>query len=75
MKDSRMKTVEYWRWRYRKLDTGQICRTMFGCTVEEAMKLYPGAERLEGTMVLREMGEALPPFTSKPPLSSAAANA
>ena len=31
-----MKTVEYWRWRYRNVETGRICRTMFPCSVEEA---------------------------------------
>jgi hypothetical protein len=70
-----MKTVEYWRWRHRNPDTGQICRTMFGCSVEEATKLYSGAEPIEGTMVLRELGEASPPVTSKPPKSSVTANA
>ena len=50
-----MKTVEYWRWRYRNMETGRICRTMFPCSQEEAAKLYPGAERIEGTVVLREV--------------------
>src|SRR4051812_18345104 len=43
-----MRTVEYWRWRYCNVETGQICRTMFPCSVEEAKRLYPGAERIEG---------------------------
>ena len=74
LKDSPMKTVEYWRWRYRNPDTGQICRTMSGCSVEEATKLYSGAERIEGTMVLRS-GSSLPISHIKATHSSAIANA
>jgi hypothetical protein len=47
-------TVEYWRWRYRDPNTGRICRTLFQLTAEEAAK-YPEAERIEGTMLLREV--------------------
>ena len=66
-----MKTVEYWRWRYRNVQTGQICRTMFGCSVAEAAALYPGAERIEGTMILREVDDDRPQATAKRPNSSA----
>jgi hypothetical protein len=52
-----MKTAEYWRWRYRNVETGQICRTIFPCSVEEAAKLYAHAERIEGTMILREVDD------------------
>jgi hypothetical protein len=52
-----MKTVEYWRWRYRNVETGRICRTMFPCSAKEAATLYPGAERIPGTMILREVVE------------------
>jgi hypothetical protein len=52
-----MKTIEYWRWRYRNVETGRICRTMFGCSADEAAQLYPGAEPIEGTMVLREVDD------------------
>ena len=52
-----MKTVEYWRWRYRNFETGRICRTMFACSAEEAARLYPRAERIQGTMVLREVDD------------------
>ena len=52
----RMKQVEYWRWRYRDLKTGRICRTMFQLTAEEASK-YADAERIDGTMLLREVDE------------------
>ena len=50
-----MKTVEYWMWRYRNVETGRICRTMFPCSAEEASKRYPGAERIGGTMISREV--------------------
>ena len=52
-----MKTVEYWRWRYRDKDTGRICRTMFQLTAEEAAK-YPEAQRIEGSMVLRGVDDS-----------------
>jgi hypothetical protein len=50
-----MKTVEYWMWRYRNVETGRICRTMFPCSAEEASRLYPDAERIQGTMILRQV--------------------
>ena len=51
-----MKTIEYWRWRYRDVRTGQICRTMFQLTAEEAAA-YPEAERIDGSMLLREVDD------------------
>jgi hypothetical protein len=51
-----MKKVEYWRWRYRDLRTGDILRTMFQLTAAEAAK-YPEAERIPGSMLLREVDE------------------
>lgn len=48
-----MKLVEYWRWRYRDAQTGRVYRTTFQLTAEEAAK-YPAAERIEGSMSLRE---------------------
>ena len=52
-----MKTVEYWMWRYRNVETGRICRTMFPCSADEASRLYPDAKRIEGTMILREVDD------------------
>ena len=52
-----MKQVEYWRWRYRDPQTGRVCRTMFQLTAEEAAK-YPEAERIPGSMLLKEVEEA-----------------
>ena len=51
-----MAQVEYWRWRYRDAKTGRTCRTAFQLTAEEAAK-YPDAERIPGTMLLREMDD------------------
>ncbi len=51
-----MKRVEYWRWRYRDLKTGRICRTVFQLTAEEASK-YPETERIERTMLLRDVDD------------------
>ena len=68
-----MKTVEYWRWRYRSPETGRVCRTVFPCSAEEAERLYPGAERIEGTMILREVDEypaAAPESQKVPSLTS-----
>ena len=48
------KFIEYWRWRYRDPETGRICRTVFQLSEREAAKL-PEAERIEGSMLLREV--------------------
>jgi hypothetical protein len=48
------KLVEYWRWRYRDPKTGRICRTLFQLTEAEAREL-PEADRIEGSMLLREV--------------------
>ena len=48
--------VEYWRWRYRDPKTGRICRTLFHLSEREAAEL-PRAERIEGSMLLREVDE------------------
>ena len=52
-----MKKVEYWRWRYRDARTGELRRTMFQLTAEEAAK-YPEAERIDGSMLLREVDDS-----------------
>ena len=52
-----MKRGEYWRWRYRDVETGRVCRTMFACCADEAARLYPGAEPIQGTMTLREVDD------------------
>lgn len=49
-----MNQVEYWRWRYRDPETGRVCRTTFQLTADEAAK-YPCAERIRGTMLLRDV--------------------
>ena len=60
-----MKQVEYWRWRYRDPQTGRVCRTMFQLTAEEASK-YPEAERIPGSMLLKDVDEApSPPMRSR----------
>ena len=48
------KFVEYWRWRYRDPKTGRMCRTLFQLSEREAAEL-PQAERIEGSMLLREV--------------------
>jgi len=48
------KLVEYWRWRYRDPKSGRVCRTLFQLTEQEAARL-PEAERIEGSMLLREV--------------------
>ena len=44
--------VEYWRWRYRDLQTGRACRTTFQLSAEQACGLAE-AERIPGSMSLR----------------------
>lgn len=51
-----MKKIEYWRWRYRDPQTGRVCRTLFQLTAEEAAR-YAEAERIEGSLLLREVEE------------------
>ena len=58
-----MKLVEYWRWRYRDPRTGAIKRTMFQLTADEAAR-YVDAERIDGTMLLREVEESGFPDTT-----------
>ena len=48
------KFVEYWRWRYRDPKTGRMVRTLFQLSEREAAEL-PQAERIEGSMLLREV--------------------
>jgi hypothetical protein len=50
------KFVEYWQWRYRDAETGRICRTLFRLSEREAAEL-PEAERISGSMLLREVDE------------------
>jgi len=50
------KLVEYWRWRYRDPETGRFCRTLFQLSEREATKL-PQAQRIEGSMLLREVDD------------------
>ena len=52
-----MKKVEYWRWRYRDPDSGRVRRTTFQMSADEALAKHPDAERIEGTMLLREVDD------------------
>lgn len=51
-----MKMIECWRWRYRDPSSGRVCRTMYAISEEEARK-FPNAERVPGTLILREVDE------------------
>jgi hypothetical protein len=53
-----MKTVEYWRWRYRDAQLGCIRWTRVALTEQEAAA-YPEAERIDGTWCLREIEDDL----------------
>ncbi len=50
-----MELAEHWRWCYRDAATGRVCRTSFQLTAEEAQRRFCGAERIEGSMTLREV--------------------
>ncbi len=50
-----MELAEHWRWCYRDAATGRVCRTSFQLTAEEADCRFRGAERIEGSMTLREV--------------------
>jgi len=51
-----MKLVECWRWRFRDPCSGRMCRTMYAISEEEARK-FPHAERVPGTLIMREVDE------------------
>ena len=51
-----MKLVECWRWRFRDPASGRVCRTMYAISEEEARK-FPQAERVPGTLIIREVDE------------------
>ena len=51
-----MKPLQHWRWRFRDPQTGQALRTKFPLTAKEAER-FPGAERIEGSMVLINVQE------------------
>ncbi|HEY2559403.1 MAG TPA: hypothetical protein VGI48_06830 [Caldimonas sp.] len=52
-----MKLVEYWRWRFRDPKSGRMCRTMYVLCEEEARK-FVDAERIPGTLLMREVDES-----------------
>ena len=51
-----MKTVKCWRWHYRDPQLGCIRHTTAAMTEEEAAS-YPEAERIEGSLTLREVND------------------
>ena len=51
-----MKLVECWRWRFRDPASGCVRRTMHAISEEEARK-FPQAERMPGTLIIREVDE------------------
>jgi len=53
-----MKQVECWRWRYRDPQLGCIRRTTAALTEQEAAA-YPEAERIEGSLTLRDVDDDL----------------
>ena len=50
-----MKLVEYWRWFYWDPETGRFERTETHLTSEEAEQRHPGAQRIAGSLTLREV--------------------
>jgi hypothetical protein len=52
-----MKLVECWRWRFRDPKSGRMCRTMYALSEEEARR-FPEAERIPGTLLMRELPES-----------------
>ena len=65
-----MKLMELWRWRYRDTQTGQICRTAFQMTAEQAALQLAEAERIPGSMrmvrVEDDFVDTLPAIFSPP---------
>ena len=52
-----MKLVECWRWRFRDPASRRMCRTMYAISEDEARK-FPHAERVPGTLIMREDDQA-----------------
>lgn len=50
-----IKKIETWRWRYRDPKSGRTRRAAEAMSEEEAKQKFPGAERIEGSRVLREL--------------------
>ena len=51
-----MKLVECWRWRFRDPASGRVCRTMYAISEKEARR-FQHAERVPGTLIMREVDE------------------
>ena len=55
-----MKRAEFWRWQWRSPVTGKLVRSawwMDEATVRAHPDEYPDAQRIEGTMEVREVAE------------------
>ena len=52
-----MKQVELWQWRYRSPKTGCSHKTLLPITEQEA-SMFPGAERIEGTLLMLEVDDS-----------------
>jgi hypothetical protein len=50
-----IKKVETWRWRYRDPQSGRTRRAADPMSEPEAKKRFPGAERIEGSRMVREV--------------------
>jgi len=52
-----IKKIETWRWRYRDPKSGRTRRAGEPMTEQEASEKFPGAERIEGSRLTREVHE------------------
>ena len=50
-----IKKIEIWRWRYRDPQSGRMRRAAEPMTEREAAKKFPGAERIEGSRLVRDV--------------------
>lgn len=52
-----MKTVVHWRWRYYDEARRKWFKTGYTLSEEDAASRYPGAEKVPGSEVVREIAE------------------
>jgi hypothetical protein len=48
-----MKEVEFWQWWIVSQTTHKLCKTSWRMTAEQALAMYPEAERVEGSCEIR----------------------
>jgi hypothetical protein len=67
-----MQKIETWRWHCRNV-AGKAFTTRFHCTEEQIRLEHPEAERVEGTLIVREVPETAAEIASMQRANSSSA--